>query len=181
MVRVCLSQCSSSVHLSRHAAHLLSLPLNAPYVPLLPPHSRGAKQASSRALTAHPPRLCELCLPTALINRAASRLGRGRECADTSQKTDEATTPREGSASGGSGVKRARKSYRDRTFIHSDSQRKREFEKQMQILKDRSAALNASTGADVVLGVVNKEGHPVLWCTPNLHDFMVRTPPGLSP
>jgi len=52
--------------------------------------------------------------------------------------------------------------------------RKKELEKQMQIMKDRGAALSLSTGSEIVIGVVTREGDPILWSTPGLHDFMVR-------
>lgn len=70
--------------------------------------------------------------------------------------------------------KRPRKSFREKTFVAGIQQRKREFDKQMQILKDRGAALAVSTGSEIALGVVTREGEPVLWCTPGLEEFMVR-------
>eukprot|EP00241_Pyramimonas_parkeae_P005538 CAMPEP_0114269744 /NCGR_PEP_ID=MMETSP0058-20121206/26811_1 /TAXON_ID=36894 /ORGANISM="Pyramimonas parkeae, CCMP726" /LENGTH=378 /DNA_ID=CAMNT_0001388321 /DNA_START=206 /DNA_END=1343 /DNA_ORIENTATION=- len=71
-------------------------------------------------------------------------------------------------------TKRPRKSFREKTFVAGTQQRKREFDKQMQILKDRGAALAVSTGSEIALGVVTREGEPVLWCTPGLEEFMVR-------
>jgi hypothetical protein len=74
----------------------------------------------------------------------------------------------------GNANKRQRRSIKDKTFIEAETLRRKEFDKQLQILKDRGAALALSTGSEIVLGVVTKEGEPVLWSTPGLEDYMLR-------
>lgn len=92
--------------------------------------------------------------------------------------SDPQTDPKEEAATttdkGENPHKRQRRSIKDKTFIEGEALRRKEFDKQMQILKDRGAALALSTGSEIVLGVVTKEGEPVLWSTPGLEDYMLR-------